>query len=239
MTLKNLYFFIGNLMILCSSNFSQNQKLPYQSLEDNCDRRVMGHSTKVWKGIPIQNDFNIKINNVPELTILVWNGKWKIWIAWWYHKQAVCGWEIQSGTFIQGRIISSNHYFFMYLTNQVELNTELVCHVGVVSGEKVPVITDRNPHLENLLDSKRCIYLPYSEDSNMVVDLPNMSGMFFTTQRITGADVFVCYDRKLSSNDNYCTILDILLFLWTNNHLNITSRTLHKFWVIVINSVYW
>ena len=91
----------------------------------------------------------------------------------------------------------------MYLTNQVELNTELVCHVGVVSGEKVPVITDRNPHLENLLDSKRCIYLPYSEDSNMVVDLPNMSGMFFTTQRITGADVFVCYDRKLSSNDNY------------------------------------
>ena len=85
----------------------------------------------------------------------------------------------------------------------MELNTELVCHVGVVSGEKVPVITDRNPHLENLLDSKRCIYLPYSEDSNMVVDLPNMSGMFFTTQRITGADVFVCYDRKLSSNDNY------------------------------------
>ena len=35
------------------------------------------------------------------------------------------------------------------------------------------------------------------------------SGMFFTTQRMTGADVYVCYDR-----------------------------TLHKFWVVVINSVY-
>ena len=34
-------------------------------------------------------------------------------------------------------------------------------------------------------------------------------GMFFTTQRLTGADVYVCYDR-----------------------------TLHKFWVVVINSVY-
>ena len=33
--------------------------------------------------------------------------------------------------------------------------------------------------------------------------------MFFTTQRLTGADVYVCYDR-----------------------------TLHKFWVVVINSVY-
>ena len=36
-----------------------------------------------------------------------------------------------------------------------------------------------------------------------------MTGMFFTTQRLTGADVFVCYDR-----------------------------TLHKFWVVVINAVY-
>ena len=84
-----------------------------------------------------------------------------------------------------------------------------MCNVGVVSGEKIPVITDRNPHLENLLDSRRCVYLPFSEDANMVMDLPNMSGMFFTTQRLTGGDVYVCYDR-----------------------------TLHKFWVIVINSVY-
>ena len=92
---------------------------------------------------------------------------------------------------------------------KVDLNLELVCHVGVVGGEKVPVITDRNPHLESLMDSKRCIYLPCSEDANMVVDLPNTSGMFFTTQRLTGADCYVCYDRSL-----------------------------HKHWVIVINNVY-
>ena len=81
--------------------------------------------------------------------------------------------------------------------------------MGVVAGEKVPIITDRNPHLENLLDSKRCIYLPHSEEANIVVDLPNNSGMFFTTQRLTGADCYVCYDRSL-----------------------------HKHWVIVINNVY-
>ena len=28
-------------------HFSQNRKVPYQNLEDDCDRRVMGHSTKV------------------------------------------------------------------------------------------------------------------------------------------------------------------------------------------------
>ena len=26
--------------------FSQSRKVPYQSLEDDCDRRVMGHTTK-------------------------------------------------------------------------------------------------------------------------------------------------------------------------------------------------
>ena len=88
--------------------------------------------------------------------------------------------------------------------------------MGVVAGERVPVITDRNPHLENISDSRRwgrgywilsniaymfdvmvmvvmimimimtmrCVYLPYSDEANMVVDLPNMAGMFFTTQRL-------------------------------------------------------
>ena len=92
---------------------------------------------------------------------------------------------------------------------KLDLNLELVCHVGVVAGEKVPIITDKNPHMESLMDSRRCVYLPHSEDANMVVDLPNTSGMFFTTQRLTGADCYVCYDRAL-----------------------------HKHWVIVINNVY-
>ena len=71
--------------------------------------------------------------------------------------------------------------------------------MGVVSGEKIPVITDRNPHLEvktldlwsikhlilqNLADSHRCFYLPYSDDANMVAELPNQAGLFFTTQRV-------------------------------------------------------
>ena len=30
----------------------------------------------------------------------------------------------------------------------IEVNTELVVNVGVVQGEKFPIITDRNPHLE-------------------------------------------------------------------------------------------
>ena len=51
-----------------------------------------------------------------------------------------------------------------------------MCHVGVVAGERTPVITDRNPHLETLMDSRRAVYLPHTEDANMVVDLPNMSG---------------------------------------------------------------
>ena len=61
--------------------------------------------------------------------------------------------------------------------SKVELSTELVCHVGVVAGERTPVITDRNPHLETLMDSRRAVYLPHTEDANMVVDLPNMSGI--------------------------------------------------------------
>ena len=51
-----------------------------------------------------------------------------------------------------------------------------MCHVGVVAGERTPVITDRNPHLETLMDARRTVYLPHTEDANMVVDLPNMSG---------------------------------------------------------------
>ena len=80
----------------------------------------------------------------------------------------------------------------------IDINTELVVHVGVAQGEKFPIITDRNPHLEvgrgigrilnigcqNLADSRRCVYMPYNEEANMVMDLPNTAGMFFTTQKV-------------------------------------------------------
>ena len=35
-----------------------------------------------------------------------------------------------------------------------------------------------------MIMTMRCVYLPYSDEANMVVDLPNMAGMFFTTQRL-------------------------------------------------------
>ena len=35
-----------------------------------------------------------------------------------------------------------------------------------------------------MIMTTRCVYLPYSDEANMVVDLPNMAGMFFTTQRL-------------------------------------------------------
>ena len=39
--------------------------------------------------------------------------------------------------------------------------------------------------LQNLADSHRCFYLPYSDDANMVAELPNQAGLFFTTQRVS------------------------------------------------------
>ena len=39
--------------------------------------------------------------------------------------------------------------------------------------------------LQNLADSHRCFYLPYSDDANMVTELPNQAGLFFTTQRVS------------------------------------------------------
>ena len=38
--------------------------------------------------------------------------------------------------------------------------------------------------MQNLADSHRCYYLPYSEDANMVAELPNQAGLFFTTQMV-------------------------------------------------------
>ena len=31
---------------------------------------------------------------------------------------------------------------------KIDLNNEVLVHIGVVAGERVPIITDRNPHLE-------------------------------------------------------------------------------------------
>ena len=46
---RNLFLGVMALLskLLLLSFLSQNRKVPYQSLEDDCDRRVMGHATKV------------------------------------------------------------------------------------------------------------------------------------------------------------------------------------------------
>lgn len=75
---------------------------------------------------------------------------------------------------------------------------------------QVPVITDRNPHLEGILDQRRIIYLPYTEDKNLFLELPNSPGLFFTTQRLNfGAEIFMLEDT-----------------------------TIHKNWIVLINEVF-
>ena len=43
--------------------------------------------------------------------------------------------------------------------------------------------------MQNLADGHRCFYLPYSEDANMVAELPNQAGLFFTTQKVLSANI--------------------------------------------------
>ena len=71
------------------------------------------------------------------------------------------------------------------------------------------MITDGNPHQDGLIDHHRLVYLPYSEDKNLVMELPNSPGLFFTSQIISGGEFIVAFDK-----------------------------TMHKYWVISINQVY-
>ena len=75
--------------------------------------------------------------------------------------------------------------------------------------QKVPLITDGNPHQEGLIDHRKVIYLPYSEDKNLVMELPNMNGHFFNSQIISGGEFLVALDKDK-----------------------------HKCWVMTINQVY-
>ena len=75
---------------------------------------------------------------------------------------------------------------------------------------QVPFITDGNPHQEGLLDQKRVIYLPYSEDKNLVMELPNAPGLLFISQLISsGGEIIFALDKVV-----------------------------HKYWVIAIHQVY-
>lgn len=91
----------------------------------------------------------------------------------------------------------------------VTIDPELVIYVGLIPGWKVPVITDCNPHQEGMIDHHRVVYLPYTEEKNTFMELPNSPGLFFTSQLISGGEIVIAYDRSL-----------------------------HKYWVIAINQVY-
>ena len=79
----------------------------------------------------------------------------------------------------------------------------------MIPGWKVPVITDGNPHQVGLLDARRVVYLPYSENKNMVMELPNAPGLLFVSQSLSGGELVFALDRSL-----------------------------HKYWVMAIHQVY-
>lgn len=69
---------------------------------------------------------------------------------------------------------------------------------------------DGNPHQEGLIDHRRAFYLPYSEDKNVIMQLPTMhNGAFFTSQIISGGELIVAFDK-----------------------------TMHRYWILTVNQVY-
>ena len=79
-----------------------------------------------------------------------------------------------------------------------------------------PVITDKNPHVEGLQDTHKCIYLPSSMDKNqylpsylsqnvLFMELPSAPlftpgiapGLFFVTPKLAGCNIFVAHDPAI------------------------------------------
>ncbi len=73
----------------------------------------------------------------------------------------------------------------------------------------MPIVTDGNPHKEGLIDHHRIVYLPYTEEKNLVMELPNSPGLFFNSQILSGGELIITYDRAL-----------------------------HKYWVLCLHQVY-
>ena len=94
---------------------------------------------------------------------------------------------------------------------------------------QLPVVIDRNPQQEGLLDHHRVVFMPFSEDKNSLMTLPNSPGLFFTTQ--------VC------NNDYQVPVLNLLPSTFgpfsqmvSGGEIVIAvDKTLHKFWVAIIN----
>lgn len=93
---------------------------------------------------------------------------------------------------------------------------EGVFYIGIDALRGSCVVTDRNPHLEGLVDVHRCVYLPSSFEKNqtlpgyltqniLYLELPNASlhapgvapGLFFVTPRLVGCNIFIAHDPGL------------------------------------------
>ena len=78
------------------------------------------------------------------------------------------------------------------------------------------MITDKNPHVEGLQDTHKCIYLPSSMDKNqylpsylsqnvLFMELPSAPlftpgiapGLFFVTPKLAGCNIFVAHDPAI------------------------------------------
>ena len=72
----------------------------------------------------------------------------------------------------------------------MQAETVASIYVGIDAGKKRPVVTDRNPHSEGLMDIHTCLYLPSAHEKNQ--NLPDyLTQVIFSTSKVDiGANVW-------------------------------------------------
>ena len=68
---------------------------------------------------------------------------------------------------IFGKLVLKNHFPKSVLTKSIrDDSAQSMFFIGMDVIRKKPVVTDRNPNLEGLVDIHRCIYLPSAHEKN-------------------------------------------------------------------------
>ena len=68
---------------------------------------------------------------------------------------------------IFGKLVLRNHFPKSVLTKSIrDDSAQSMFFIGMDVIRKKPVVTDRNPNLEGLVDIHRCIYLPSAHEKN-------------------------------------------------------------------------
>ena len=83
--------------------------------------------------------------------------------------------------------------------------------IGLDVVKRRPVLTDRNPHVEGLLDVHKCIYLPSSMDKNQYLPQYLNQNITFMVKNPKIRRKFSMF--KLVSSRNYQVLLYLLLAL--------------------------